>query len=483
MVRVFKHYIGVYAIVLATVEAFLFFVLLLVGEAARNWYRGLGFDIQPSNLPLTFMLAAVSFLVMAALGLYNRQVVNDLSNSLKHALPAFPLIFVAQIIYLFIYSRFVDVNSTYYQGILIVVLPAAFIVFFALRGFAMEILPLRVFRRQVLVLGTGDLAIRIAQLFQRAPRHHFSIFGFIRTGEIDCNEPPEEVRPVLPVDLIEERGALKRYVLENGIDEIVFASRERRRSRSNDAFGLPVWELLECKLAGVKVTDYASFWEREAGELDLDELRPGWLLLSDGFRIATSRRVFKRLFDVTVSLLILIFSLPLTILAALLVKVTSPGPIFYRQERVGLDGETFEVLKFRSMRTDAEKNGPQFATKSDPRVTPIGRFIRMTRIDEIPQVINVLKGDMSFIGPRPERPVFVGNLSESIPFYGERHAVKPGISGWAQINYPYGDSTEDAKRKLAFDLYYVKNGSTFLDLLILLQTIRVVLFPSAGGAR
>ncbi|HEY8351792.1 MAG TPA: exopolysaccharide biosynthesis polyprenyl glycosylphosphotransferase, partial [Sphingomonadales bacterium] len=203
---------------------------------------------------------------------------------------------------------------------------------------------------------------------------------------------------------------------------------------------------------------------------------------SDGFGRSGRFDLFlKRLFDVTTSLLLLLLTLPILIVTAIAIKVTSPGPVFYRQERVGQGGRTFMVLKFRSMRTDAERNGPQWAQANDDRVTPVGRLIRTARIDEIPQIFNVLKGDMSFVGPRPERPVFVEQLAKEIPFYLERHRVKPGITGWAQINYPYGASVEDARHKLQYDLYYIKNYSIFLDFLVLIQTLRVVLWPE--GAR
>ena len=235
-------------------------------------------------------------------------------------------------------------------------------------------------------------------------------------------------------------------------------------------------------MAGVNVTDYLSFWERETGQIDLDEVKPSWLALSDGFRVNKMHRFFKRAFDIVVSLAFLIITLPLMLVTALLIKLESPGPIFYRQTRTGLHGKPFDVIKFRSMRQDAEKDGvPKWASNVDSRITRVGHLIRRSRIDEIPQVLNVLMGHMSFVGPRPERPFFVKELEDEIPLYSLRHNVRPGITGWAQVNYPYGASVEDAKRKLAYDLYYAKNGGLFLDLVILTQTVRVVL--SGDGAR
>ena len=239
---------------------------------------------------------------------------------------------------------------------------------------------------------------------------------------------------------------------------------------------------MRVKTKGVDVADFSSFLEREMGRVDLDTLNPSWLIFSDGF--SAGRRlssIAKRAFDIVASLLLLVVGLPLIGLFALLVKLESDGPAFFRQKRVGLYGQEFTLIKLRSMRSDAEAGGSKWAEKDDPRITRVGRFIRMVRIDELPQVWSVLKGEMSFVGPRPEVPAFVTMLDKELPYYAERHVVKPGITGWAQINYPYGASTEDARHKLEYDLYYAKNYTPFLDLLILIQTARVILWPE--GAR
>jgi sugar transferase (PEP-CTERM system associated) len=268
--------------------------------------------------------------------------------------------------------------------------------------------------------------------------------------------------------------ALAEFGGRLGASEVVVATDDRR--------GLPVRQLLHCKLAGLRVTDFLDFWERETRTVDLEALRPSWLFYSDGFRCGVVDEILKRAFDIVVSSALLVFSLPLLVVTAGLIKLESAGPILYRQERVGLRGEGFTIFKFRSMRADAERDGnPQWAAKGDPRVTRVGAIIRKLRIDELAQILNVLRGDMSFVGPRPERPYFVASLTEAIPYYAERHWVRPGITGWAQINYPYGASNEDARRKLAFDLYYIKNRSIFLDFLILLQTARVIFWNH--GAR
>jgi sugar transferase (PEP-CTERM system associated) len=257
---------------------------------------------------------------------------------------------------------------------------------------------------------------------------------------------------------------------------VIVAVRERRGGN------LPMEELLECKLEGVSIVDLPSFFERETGHVQLDALNPSWMVFSDGFCRTSVRNLVKRIFDVCSSLGLLILTLPVFLVTAVLIALESGFPVFYRQVRVGECGRPFAVLKFRSMCVDAERDGtPQWAKKGDARVTRVGAVIRMLRIDELPQLFNVLRGDMSFVGPRPERPFFVRELEREIPYYSSRHTVKPGITGWAQIRYPYGASVEDARHKLQFDLYYAKNHSLFLDLIILLQTAQVVLLGK--GAR
>jgi sugar transferase (PEP-CTERM system associated) len=270
--------------------------------------------------------------------------------------------------------------------------------------------------------------------------------------------------------------SLADHVVALSVGEVVLALDERRNA-------LPLSDLLRIKTTGVHVNEMSSFLERETGRVDLDTLNPSWLIFSDGF--SSGRRISgaaKRLFDIAASLLLLLLAAPVILITALIVKLESKGPAFFRQERVGLYGQTFGIVKLRSMRQDAEVAGKAvWAQKDDPRITRVGRFIRKVRIDELPQVWTVLKGEMSFVGPRPERPQFVEDLERGLPYYAERHMVKPGITGWAQINYPYGASLEDSRHKLEYDLYYAKNYTPFLDLLILLQTVRVLLWPE--GAR
>jgi len=264
---------------------------------------------------------------------------------------------------------------------------------------------------------------------------------------------------------------LRDIVRENRVDEIVVAVDDRRKS-------LPVHELLDCKMDGVAVFDLLTFFERETGKIRLELVHPSWLFLSDGFRISSASLLVKRVLDIAVSLLLLPVFLPVMVVVAVAIWLENPseGAIIYKQVRVGGGDKEFQIYKFRSMRTDAEKNGlAQWAKKDDARITRVGAFIRKLRLDELPQLFNVIKGDMSFVGPRPERPEFVKQLVEQYPYYRERHRIRPGLTGWAQIRYQYGDTFEDAFEKLQYDLYYVKNVSIFLDLLIIMHTVEVIL--------
>jgi len=278
---------------------------------------------------------------------------------------------------------------------------------------------------------------------------------------------------VVPV-IIGKFNQISSICKDGQIDRIVVALDERRGK-------LPVDQLLGCRLKGIRVDDGITFTEELAGKLSVENLYPSSLIFSNGFKGSALFKKMKRYTDILVSILNLAIFLPVSLLIALAIKLDSKGPIFYKQERVGEDGEVFNLFKFRSMRIDAEANGPVWATAHDHRVTRVGRIIRKLRLDEIPQMINVIKGEMSFVGPRPERPFFVDKLTSEIPFYSYRHSVKPGITGWAQLYYPYGASKEDALEKLKYDLYYIKNMSPFMDLMIVLETIKVVLFGK--GAR
>ena len=328
--------------------------------------------------------------------------------------------------------------------------------------------PTQMLVRRILVFGVGTKALAVRKALNKADPAAL-IVGFFPS--------PNEEEVKVPADLVLSRErSLTETAKQLKADEIVVAVTERRGGV------LPLRELLDCKLTGVRVLDLASHFEQTLGQIRLDSLYAGWLIFGDGFRQGFWRTFVKRFFDIVCATILLVLAAPIMLLTALAIIVENGMPIFYRQERVGLNGRLFNVIKFRSMRTDAEKDGkPQWATAGDARVTRVGRVIRKLRIDELPQLISVLNGDMSLVGPRPERPFFVDQLTREIPFYAVRHSVKPGVTGWAQVRYHYGASVEDSAEKLQYDLYYVKNHTLFLDILVLFETIGVVL--TAKGAQ
>ena len=331
------------------------------------------------------------------------------------------------------------------------------------RVIAHRLLDEDILKRRILVYGAGQNAGRIQQLRRRSDQRGFKVIGFVPSASED---------PIIPSDrLLDANIRLSELAARHEIDEIVVAMDDRRRQ-------FPLKELLDCRLAGIEISELATFLERETGKVYLDILIPSWMIFGDGFRRDVIRIYSERFFDVLASFLLLALSFPVMLLTVLAIKLEEGirAPIFYGQPRVGYAGKVFRVLKFRSMRVDAEKDGrARWAQANDDRVTRVGKFIRKVRIDELPQLFNVLGGQMSFVGPRPERPEFVKQLAETIPYYDERHAVKPGITGWAQLCYPYGASEQDAVEKLQYDLYYVKNHGLIFDFLILLQTVEVIL--------
>jgi sugar transferase (PEP-CTERM system associated) len=318
----------------------------------------------------------------------------------------------------------------------------------------------------VLVVGTGALALTVARQMRAQHDFAYRLVGFI---EDPAGAGPGAAGPILgaPVDL-------PQIVESYGVRRIVVALSDRRGR-------LPIDELLHAKLAGVRVEDAATTYERMTGKILVDDLKPSWLIFSDGFQASRVTRVVKRLFDLAGALAGTVVAAPIMLLTAIAVRLDSPGPVLYRQERVGESGRLFTLYKFRSMRIDAEQGTPIWAKDRDTRVTRIGRFIRLTRLDELPQFWNVLRGEMSFVGPRPERQFFVQQLAEAIPFYMARQAVKPGVTGWAQVRYRYGASVEDSLEKLRYDLYYIKHLSLVFDLTILVDTIKVMV--CAKGAK
>ena len=356
------------------------------------------------------------------------------------------------------------------RGVLGIALVLGFLAVAGFRALFLRLVEVEAFKRRILVLGAGARAAQVhTRMRRRSDRRGFVVLGFIA-------RPGEEVE--IPRDkLLEPDCTLSEWCLRHQVDEIVVGVEDRRGN-------LMMEELLECRQLGIEITDLTTFFEREAGRVQLQLTHPSWLVYSGGFNATPMRRFTKRSFDLIASLLVLLLTWPLMLLVALAIAIESgpTQPIFYRQERVGVRGRTFRLIKFRSMRTDAERDGvARWASENDDRVTAVGRFIRKVRLDELPQLWNVLKGEMSLIGPRPERPQFVADLAGKISYYNLRHCLKPGLAGWAQLRYPYGASEQDAEEKLKYDLYYVKNHNLLFDLLILIQTVEVVLFRR--GAR
>ncbi len=461
MIRLFKHYIPHAVLLLCLLD----FGLLVVASELAWQVRAAQIGMDPGVwsdrwLPLVGSAGAV-WTAMISVGVYGPYALRSLRFAGARLLVAISLGIIALAV-----IDFALPGNTFWRSTLLYTMGFAILVLLADRLLLNSFIGSSAFRRRVMVLGAGDRAERLRKLGNR-PETGFAIVSFI-----SMSEPDRLVEEAIAREAIHDLG---RFVENLGVSEVVLALQERRNS-------LPLNDLLRIKTKGVHVNDFSSFLERETGRVDLDTVNPSWMIFSDGF---SSGRMFssalKRIFDITASLILLTLALPIILIFALIVKLDSKGPAFFRQERVGLYGETFHVVKLRSMRTDAEKDGAKWASENDPRITRVGRFIRKVRIDELPQTWSVLKGQMSFVGPRPEVPKFVDDLQEQIPFYQERHMVKPGITGWAQINYPYGASTEDSRKKLEYDLYYAKNYTPFLDLVILLQTVRVVLWPE--GAR
>jgi sugar transferase (PEP-CTERM system associated) len=444
-------------------------VLVLLGAAYIGVaVRMFDFDGAGASQFDHFFTSAVAFTVamifsMSAMGMYQL----DFDEGLRHPffmklMPSFLMGFA--ILALVFYMA---PELSFGRGAMALMFLLAGIGIFLARMVFFKSSEARFLQSRIMFLGGGPLAKECSELAMKNSNYHrYDIAGFLPSPAEELCVPPGELLKLRDGD------SLVKLVRQHNVEEIVVSVQNRRG-------GFPIKELLDCKLQGIKVTDAATFFERETCQIRVDSLQPSWLVFGGGFDQSFVRTFMKRCFDLVCSVLILVPAFPLMLLAALAVWLEDRGPVFYSQERVGKDGRTFRVHKFRSMRTDAEKCGkPQWAAQNDPRITRVGNFMRKTRIDELPQILNVFAGEMSFVGPRPERPYFVEQLMEVVPYYNVRHSVKPGITGWAQVRYGYGSSAEDALQKLQYDLYYVKNNSLFLDILILINTLKVVLFRS-----
>jgi sugar transferase (PEP-CTERM system associated) len=461
-IRIFRHYIQLPVVLLILLEAALAVIAL---QAAGNWLLPwvTGAAWPPVSVEELLVFAGMLVLAQAAMGLHNSRLrAGPIGISLRLALAAVAA-FVALSILAWLLPAF-QISPPRYAAALLLAVVGNFVLRYALARF----LPSELFKRRVLVYGAGWQTRSISGLKRRTDKIGFQIVGYVRTeGDAAPGSEALEFQP----------GELFAFCDRNEVDEIVVAMDDRRRA-------FPLHDLLDCRLHGIDIIELLSFLERETGKVRLDVLHPSWMIFSEGFRRSLWRDVLGAALDLFASMALLAVAWPFMLLTAIAIKFEDGwrAPVLYRQRRVGRFGKAFDVLKFRSMGVDAERDGvARWAGPGDVRVTWVGRLIRKLRIDEFPQVFNVLKGEMRFVGPRPERPEFVEELSQTIPYYRERHVVAPGLTGWAQLCYPYGSSEQDAAEKLQYDLYYIKNRSVLFDIAILVQTVEVVLFGK--GAR
>lgn len=461
-IRLNKHYVHLPYLFLGIAEAAL---LALAAWLAQTFTQLLAMSeslpVDNSWLPI----AAFSFVLSCctlSMGVYMALVREGYASMVLRTLVSFFLLGSLALYFLNLVfgSEFIH-QSLIFWGVII----ATLLVFVA-RWVFIKVVDTANLKRRVIIYGAGERA----QALLKDLEPDAAVLGVEVVGCVPGRNEKAIVDSALQVS---EPADWVKFVRERQISEIVVSPDERRRGEGG---AFPLNEFLDCKLMGVPATDALSFCERELNKIDIQLLKPSWMLFSDGFKYSKRRRIAKRTLDLVLASAFFLVLWPFMLLTAIAVRLESPGPVLYHQTRVGLNGKPFRIYKFRSMRQDAEKEGKAvWAQKNDSRVTRVGAFIRNTRLDELPQLYNVLSGSMSFVGPRPERPEFVGELAEQIPFYDTRHKVKPGLMGWAQLKYPYGASVEDAKNKLQYDLYYTKNHSMLMDLLIMIQTVEIVL--------
>jgi sugar transferase (PEP-CTERM system associated) len=465
-VRLFGQYVHVSIAALAGVEAVIFFMSMVLAYRVRfgTWEPVVSLNSEHALWFCAALFGAANLISVLAFGLYSSRQRARTAGVFVRLVAA---IVAAGVVTAAVFYTVPDL----WLGRGVLALSSLFALLGAAlcRGVFVRMMDEALFKRRVLVYGVGQRTAAIAGLRRRSDRRGFEIVGFVQPDGENITVPAERV--------LDASGGILELCTQLDVHEIVVAMEDRRR-------GFPILGLLECRLAGIEVTELLTFLERETGRVRIDVLNPSWMIFGDGFRRDPLRLFSARALDLIASVLLVALSMPVMILTMLAIKLEDGwrAPIFYGQARVGLGGQTFTVLKFRSMRTDAERDGQaQWAQKSDPRVTKVGAVIRKLRIDELPQILNVLAGHMSFVGPRPERPQFVAELAQKIPYYVQRHCVKPGITGWAQLCYPYGSSEQDALEKLQYDLYYIKNNTLLFDLAILVQTAEVVFMGK--GAR
>lgn len=464
MYLLFNRYVAPQTIFLVLSETLLMFLTVLLTAAIRFSFSGSYVYAYDPTFLKTIVMTLTYTAVFYYFGLYSSEFYHPGRQMFMKLLQATA---VSAVILFGVYFIFPSLKT--WRGILlanIFLLPLGVVVW--RRLLAGRLIP-DAPEKRVLIIGTGDLARKIGTDIYRRRGHGLKLTGFID------DDPSKVGQSIVNPGVIGCFGDIADIVRVEKIERIIIALPDRRAR-------LPMRALLDCKLKGVTVEEGETFEERMTGKIPLENLKPSWMVFSDGFKSLRTRKIMKRIFDLAISMVGLAVCAPVMLITAALIKLDSRGPVVFKQQRVGEHGREFNIYKFRSMKQDAEsKTGPVWASTDDDRVTRIGRVIRKLRIDELPQLINIIKGDMSFVGPRPERAFFVDQLKEIIPYYEMRTVVKPGVTGWAQIKYPYGASVEDAVEKLQYDIYYIKNMSPLLDLMIFFFTIKVVL--TGDGAR
>ncbi|NVK86948.1 MAG: TIGR03013 family PEP-CTERM/XrtA system glycosyltransferase [Gammaproteobacteria bacterium] len=463
MVRLFGHYIPRALFLLLGLEFIvLFFSVYIAADIRLPSAEASPELFQHFNWKCS-LFALIHIVVMIGVGLYQRSTRDTFSAIASRLFWSVVIAFIILSILFYLIPELVIG-----RGVFMLSLVIGFIFLLIVRYAFSVIADKELFQSRVLVLGTGRRAKQLLRLKRKSDWRGLKLVGFVHLkGDQDHIEDENLI--------IRSDEPLHKMIERYGIDELIIAVDDTRKN-------YPVNEIIQLKLSGLRITDITLFFERQTGRMEIDTLSPNQVIFFEGFHTDYLREAVKRIFDIVVSITFLTLSIPIAMVLYLLIKKESKWrePVIYSQIRTGQNGEPFVIYKFRSMVVDAEKDGPQYAAKQDARVTRVGEIMRKTRLDEIPQMWNVLKGDMSFVGPRPERPEFVADLNEKVAYYNMRHRVKPGITGWAQICYPYGDNDEDSKQKLQFDLYYIKNFSLFLDLTILLQTLQVIVWQKGS---
>lgn len=458
MIKIFNHYLNRRTVLQVMIYSLLIIITLIASLAMQAGAGLFNISAISAGMGRGALMVAGIVAVNFSLGLYDRPRTLNLGQIRARAVLSFLFSIGIAFGILQLFPLRPPYGNEPALNALFIVIGSVLVV----RFFGGDVLPKTYSRQRVLIFGTGSRAKIVGQSLKKNDPG-IELVGYVAGAQE--NNLDAAVRGFFPY-----QSNLSDIVKENNVDEIIVALNERRGG------SMPLRELLDCKLNGIHVIDIATHFERFLGQIHLEAISAGWLIFGGGFQQGFVRSAVKWLMDFIGASILLLVASPVMMIAAVFIFLESGGPILYRQERVGLHGRTFNVIKFRSMRTDAEKDGtPRWASAADTRITRVGKIIRKMRIDELPQIFCVLKGDMSLVGPRPERPYFVEQLTREIPFYAIRHSIKPGLTGWAQVRYHYGSSVEDTQKKLQYDLYYVKNHSWFLDVVILFETVGVVL--------